>query len=274
MKVKVKEDPRVLSTTITIKGEIGMTMNDGRVMWGCLLILCFFVLTGFGTYYDQVPDEQLASVIKKRLEMDGRIQADRITVNVKNGHVVLGGVVDTVTEKALAEGVVANTIVGVKSVVNSITVRPAVNSDDNIKKEIEEYVRNTPALKGKSIQVSVADGIVKLEGVVSTVLQRRAAEKAAKFAKGVKGIVNLVKVKASRPDREIEKEVAFYLLWSPIVDIDQVDFTVKDGVVKIEGQVEHHAHILTLEQDLEKIEGVVEVDVSGMTVKSRKSRAA
>ncbi len=251
-----------------------MNMNGVKLMLSALLVLCFFVLTGFGTYYDQVPDEQLTSVIKQRLKMDGRINADRITVKVSKGHVVLGGVVDTVTEKGLAEGVVAGTIVGVKSVVNNITVRPAINSDDNIKKQVEDYLVNTPVLHGKSFTVGVADGIVKIEGVVATPFQRHAAEKAAKLVKGVKGVVNLVKVKSSRPDRDIEKEVAFYLLWSPIVNIDLVDFTVKDGIVKIQGTVEHNAHILTLIQDLEKIEGVVDVDVSGMKVKARKSRAA
>ena len=83
-----------------------------------------------------------------------------------------------------------------------------------------------------------------------------------------------MKIKHSRPDREIEKEVALYLLWSPIVNIDGVDFSVNDGVVKLEGAVEHSAHILALEQDIGNIMGVVKVDVSKMTVKSRKSCAA
>ncbi len=251
-----------------------MKTTHSKIVWGCLVMACAFVLTGFGAYYDKVPDAQLSSAIKERLKMDGRINADRITVKVSNGHVVLGGVVDTVTEKGLAEGLVAGSIIGVKSVVNNISVRPAVSQDDVIKKQVEDYIDNTPSLYGKTLSVSVADGIVKLEGTVATILQRRAAEKAAKLVKGVKGIVNLVTVKVSRPDREIEKEVAFYLLWSPLVNIDLVDFTVKDGVVTLKGSVEHHSHILTVEQDIEKIEGVVEVDVSGMTVKARKSRAA
>ncbi|RMH04301.1 MAG: BON domain-containing protein [Nitrospirae bacterium] len=237
------------------------------------LLVCLVMLTGFGAYYDRVDDDQLLSAIKQRLQMDTRINADRIVVRVKNGHVTLSGVVDTITEKALAEGLVANSIVGVRSVVNNITVRPAVVEDDAIQKQVEDNLHNTPSLYGQTVSVSVRDGIVKLEGIVESPLQRRAAETAARTVKGVKSITNLIKVKPSRPDRDIEKEVAFYLLWSPIVDIDQVDFEVKDGVVTLTGQVEHHAHILTLEQDLEKIEGVVEVDVSRLKVQPRKSRA-
>ncbi|MDT3779145.1 BON domain-containing protein [Nitrospira sp. MA-1] len=245
-----------------------------RYAWMCLIILGFLALTGFGTYYDKVPDGQLSSAIKERFRLDGRINADQIIIEVKRGHVMLSGVVDTVTEKILAEGLVAGSIIGVKSVVNNISVRPAVSQDDAIKQEIDEYLKNTPALQGKTITVSVNDGIVKLEGLVETVFQRLAAEKAVELAKGVKGIVSLVKINPSRPDREIEKEVAMYLLWSPIVNIDGVDLSVHDGVVKLEGAVEHSAHILSLEQDIGNIMGVVKVDVSKMTVKSRKSRAA
>lgn len=37
-------------------------------------------------------------------------------------------------------------------------------------------------------------------------------------------------------------------------------------MVKLKGQVEHHASVVTLVNDLEKIRGVVDVDVSQMTV--------
>lgn len=243
--------------------------------WGVLgiLVISSLFLFGFGAYYDRVDDDQLVSAIKTRLKMDPRIHADRIVVRAKNGHVILSGVVDTVTEKVWAEGLVANSIVGVKSVTNNIEVRPAVIQDDAIKKQVEEMLENTPALYGKHITVSVKDGVVKLEGKVGSILQRRAAEEVARLAKGVKAVTNLLIVKPTRPDRDIEKDVAFYLLWSPIVDIDQVDFTVEDGVVMLKGEVEHHAHVQTIEQDLEKIEGVVAVDVSGLEVKPRKSRA-
>ncbi len=251
-----------------------MRLIARKLIGVCLITLCYLAVTGFGIYYDKVPDEQLASAITQRLKMDSRVNAKQITITVKDGHVVLSGVVDTVTEKSLAEGLVANSIIGVKAVVNDVIVRPAVNKDDAIKQEVEEYLKNIPALQGKSLSVSVHNGIVKLEGLVATALQRRAAEKAVELSKGVKSIVNLVTVKPSRPDREIEKEIALYLLWSPIVNIDHVDFSAKDGVIKLEGVVEHNAHILTLEQDIEKIQGVVAVDVSGMTVEPRKSRSA
>lgn len=117
-----------------------MRRGCGKCIWACLIILCYLAITGFGIYYDNVPDEQLSSAIKQRLEMDGRINSHQIVLTVKDGRVSLSGMVDTVTEKSLVEGLVAGSIIGVKSVVNAITVRPAVNQDDAIKQQVEEYL--------------------------------------------------------------------------------------------------------------------------------------
>lgn len=236
-----------------------------------LTLTSFFllVLTGFGSQQPPIPDPQLVSAIKQRFQMDGRIDANKITVQAENGRITLGGVVETIVEKVLAEGLVSNTIIGVRSVVNNISVRPAVIEDDALQKEVRNNLLTTSALKGTSIEVHVRDGIAKLEGLTHTPAQRRIARKAAEIVDGIVGVIDLLKVaQSSRPDREIEQEVALYLLWSPIVDIDQVELDVKDGVVTLTGPVKHMAHILTLEQDLEKVMGVVEVDVSGLQVHS------
>lgn len=246
--------------------------NDGLVQLLWPIIGLSLVLVGFGPKYDSITDPELVSAIEQRLEMDGRINAERIQVKSKGGHVVLDGVVESVVEKTLAEGLVARSIIGVHSVTNHLAVRPPVMKDDAIKKAVQENLKTTPALYDTSISVSVRDGIVKLEGVVDSLLQRRAARQAVEVIDGVAGVTNLVKVRLfSRPDREIEKEVSLYLLWSPIVNIDRVDFDVENGVVKLKGEVEHLTHVLSLLQDLERMEGVVEVDASGLAITSTRS---
>jgi osmotically-inducible protein OsmY len=224
-------------------------------------------LTGFSSEPTSIPDAQLISAIHERLDVDGRIDARQVTVQAKNGHITLGGIVETMVEKVLAEGIASNTILGVRSVVNDITVRPAVIQDDVIQKAVKKNLITTPALEGTSITVKVRNGIVKLEGTVDSLVQRRAARKAAEIVEGIIGVIDVLKVtQTSRPDTEIEKEIALYLLWSPVIDIDQVSLEVKKGVVKLEGSLSQMAHLLTLEQDLEKITGVVEVDDSGLRV--------
>ncbi|HNP29753.1 MAG TPA: BON domain-containing protein [Nitrospirales bacterium] len=92
-----------------------------------------------------MPDEQLSSAIKERVKWDGRIKAEQNVIDVENGNVMLSGVVDTVTELSLAEGLVDGSIIGVKLVVKNITVRPAVSQDDANKQQIDECLKNIPA---------------------------------------------------------------------------------------------------------------------------------
>ena len=84
---------------------------------------------------------------------------------------------------------------------------------------------------------------------------------------GVASIANLLKVVGTpRPDRDLEKDVLAYLKWAPFIDLDQIEYTVDHGVIRLKGKVDHHASMVTLVNDLEKIRGVVDVDVSQMTV--------
>jgi len=242
-------------------------LTKSLTIFVCSLLI--LLLSGFSAERTSIPDAQLVSAINQRLQMDGRIDTKHITVKAKNGHITLGGIVETMEERVLAEGLVSNTIIGVRSVINDITVRPAVIKDDAIKKAVKKNLITTPALEDTSITGNVRDGIVKLEGTVNNPFQRRAARKAAEIVEGIVGVIDVLNVsQKSRPDADIEKEVALYLLWSPIVNLDKIDVEVKNGVVALEGTVPHMAHLLTLEKDLENISGVVEVDVSGLRVQS------
>ena len=85
---------------------------------------------------------------------------------------------------------------------------------------------------------------------------------------GVVRVVNMLKVTQPRPDREMEKDVVFYLKSSSLVNLDDVEYAVKDGVVTLKGAVDNLSHKYTIASDMEKIHGVKTVDVSGLTVKS------
>ncbi len=52
------------------------------------------------------------------------------------------------------------------------------------------------------------------------------------------------------------------------MNLDDLEYTVKDGVVALKGAVDNLSHKYTIASDMEKIHGVKAVDVSGLTVKS------
>ena len=237
----------------------------GFLLMSITLLIPFDTLAfkgGSATYSDQ----EIEAAIKQRLAMDGRIDPKAIQVKVNSGNVTLTGTVETITEKGLAEGLVASTY-GVRSVTNELVVHPAVTKDGTLKRAVEEALKSTPALQRVPIQVSVSDGVVTLRGAVEKPPHSRAAEDAAKTVHGVKKVVNLIKVIGKpRPDKEIEKDVVFYLQSSSLVDLDQVEYTVLDGVVKLKGTSDNLSHKFMIANEIEKIHGVKAVDVSELTV--------
>lgn len=234
-------------------------------------------LVGFVGDTTQLSDPQIESAIKERLNGDGRIDAKNIQVKVDQGVVTLSGTVPDLESKVLAEALVSGTMVGVRRLQNDITVvRPAVK-DEEIRKAVDAALRSVPALKESKlnkITVLVHEGDVVLKGTVEKPLHRRLARKAAQTVPGVVSVANLLKIVGKpRPDREIEQDVLAYLKWAPYVDLDQIEYTVENGVVKIKGTVDHHASVFALVNDIEKIRGVVDVDTSQITVTKAQKKA-
>ena len=218
----------------------------------------------------QVTEPQIESAIRERLATDSRIDAKNIQVKVDQGVVTLSGTVPDLDSKVLAEALVSGTIVGVRQLHNEITVVRAVVKDEEIRKSVEAALRSVPKLRESKlnrITVLVHEGDVVLKGSVEKPLHSRLARKTTQTIPGVVSIANLLKVVGTpRSDRDLEKDVLAYLKWAPFIDLDQIDYSIENGVVKLKGKVEHHASIVTLVNDLEKIRGVVDVDVSQITV--------
>lgn len=232
-------------------------------------VVCLVFMTGLKGQSSTVPDSAIESAVKERLANDGRLKSKGIEVKVNNGTVTLSGTVETITEKALADHLVESTY-GVKAVVNNLLVRPPISKDDEIRKAVEEALRTTPALEKQDVQVEVSQGVVTLRGSVDTLAQSLAAEHAAKKIRGVVDVVNMLKVvETPRPDREIEKDVVLYLQSSSLVNLDDIEVSVKDGVVTLKGTIDNLGHKQVIASDLEKIRGVRRVDVSGLTLKRK-----
>lgn len=231
-----------------------------------LLVISLVGVMGFQGQPSTISDLDIQSALTRRLAMDGRMNRTNIHIHVDNGRVMLTGTVETLMEKGLAENLVVSTY-GVKAVNNQLTVKPAPTKDLAVEQAVREALKATPVLQTSDIQVSVSDGVVLLKGTVEKQSQSHAAEFAARTVPGLVSVVNLLKVMHARPDHEIEKDVVFYLQSSSLVNIDDVDYVVKDGVVRLKGTIDNLSHAYAVANDLEKIHGVKSVDVSRMTVK-------
>ena len=101
----------------------------------------------------------------------------------------------------------------------------------------------TPNVDTAHIGLTVRNGVVTLSGFVSTLAEKRAAERAARRVKGVRGIAEEIEVRLpeahKRSDEEIAERAVKLLSWDVEVPEAQTQIQVKakKGVVTLTGFV-------------------------------------
>ena len=142
----------------------------------------------------QVDDELIQMKSGSRLEEafpDGRV---RVNVTSYNRMVLLTGQVPSDADKATVEQVIAK-MDNVQSVINELSVGPATtlkerSNDAYITTKVRASIVDAQDLFANSIKIVTHRGVVYLMGRVT----EREANHAAELARGVSGVVKVVKV--------------------------------------------------------------------------------
>jgi osmotically-inducible protein OsmY len=111
-------------------------------------------------------DEQITESVQKTLSANPSFRP--VSATVKEGVVTLSGEVEADETKTLAETSITG-VKGVKSVVNSVTVKPAGPTAEELKKTADDALlakvnENFATYKVQGITATVSDGIVTLTG--------------------------------------------------------------------------------------------------------------
>lgn len=229
---------------------------------------------GMAQYKEGVPEErtdgELEKAIEKRLQMDNRLKEDKIGVEVDQGQATLFGTVPTMEQRSLATEV-AGSVFGLQSVSNKIRVTPTVTKRQDILNKVKQQLQNIGLLHGTQVTPRLGDnenGHLILEGTVGSHQDRRKAERVTESVDGVTEVDNLLKVVGKeREDGKIAEDVVVYLISSPLASKKDIQVEVEDGVVTLQGSVEHLAYRYALLEDVEQIRGVKRVDVSKIVPK-------
>lgn len=107
---------------------------DKKIGWAGLPVVVVLAmgLMGFSGDPRGASDLQIETVSLERLRTDTRLDATKITVKSEQHKVTLAGTVSRLEDKYLAERIVGSTIVGVRSITNSILVVPTAEMDREI----------------------------------------------------------------------------------------------------------------------------------------------
>jgi osmotically-inducible protein OsmY len=114
--------------------------------------------------------------------------AASISVECSGGRVVLGGTVEHLSQRWLAQEAAEN-VRGVQEVVNRIHVAGTGVENGRIQRAVREALKADPATLALEIDVGVQDGVVTLSGAVDTVPQKRIAEWVTSDRIGVREVV-------------------------------------------------------------------------------------
>jgi osmotically-inducible protein OsmY len=138
-----------------------------------------------------MPDKMIQDNINEEKHLVSSIlEPDRIKVKVDNGIAFLDGVVSYNREKLMMQ-TLTSWQKGVTGIINNIKVLPAktAKSDENITVILKELMRNQFPIE-KTANFTVADGIVNLSGMVSTLWAKKKMEESFANVLGVKGVIN------------------------------------------------------------------------------------
>lgn len=119
-----------------------------------------------------------------------------------------------------------------------------------------------PEVDSEDIGVAVEDGVVTLSGQVGSYWTKKAAEKAAKSVKGVKGVAQEIIVTypgMDRTDTDIANAAVHSIKWNTTIPDEAVKVKVENGWVLLDGEVNWNFQKMAAENAVEKIKGVLGV---------------
>jgi osmotically-inducible protein OsmY len=181
-------------------------------------------------------DLRLRDRVWQQLEWDSRVVATGIGVTARDGVVTLTGYIDSYAGKLAAERA-AKRVRGVRAVANDIRVtlrQPRTDTDvaTDAARALEAHLELPP-----TVQAVVHDGHVVLTGAVHTLFQRVVAEKALRYVKGIKSLVNRLVVVPASPAVDARPGIIRALHADADLDARGLNVLVSGSTVTLSGTV-------------------------------------
>jgi osmotically-inducible protein OsmY len=138
-------------------------------------------------------DSELAEAALNALTWSTLVPEEKVKLLIEDGWLRLEGEVEWPFEKSAAEHAIEN-LMGVKGIDNLIVVKPVVPMPEDIRDKIKAAFKRHHFINGHNIQVDVKGKTAVLEGHVSSLAEKSAAENAAWSAPGISKVESKLEV--------------------------------------------------------------------------------
>jgi osmotically-inducible protein OsmY len=206
-------------------------------------------------------DSDIQQNVVDELRWEPSLEDDDIAVGVKDGVVTLAGYSKSYLDKWKAERV-ASRVKGVKAIVNNIEVKlPSASErpDPDIARAAVDALKWNVSVPRDRITVKVEKGWVTLEGDVDWYYQREAAERAVRYLTGVKGVSNLVTVKARPTPSDVKQKIREALERGAEFDADRITVEIEGNTAILRGTVRSYAEYRDAERAARNAPGITSV---------------
>lgn len=147
----------------------------------------------------RIADLELRSAVRDAVERHPELATAMVRVQVADGRVTLSGTVDTAEQRDAVEQIAARE--GAESVESEIALRAAAdgpqNASEQLARKVEFELYSTDAFDLSRIEITGADGEIRLGGSVRSLAERLLAERIAGDTAGVETVVNDLEVAGS-----------------------------------------------------------------------------
>ncbi|MET3107028.1 osmotically-inducible protein OsmY [Oxalobacteraceae bacterium GrIS 1.18] len=184
-------------------------------------------------------DIDLQEKVMDALVWDPCVDATHVGVNAKGGIVTLSGYVASYFEKKKCERIAKN-VAKVKAVVDELDLKlagSALRADLDIAESAINLLKLNVLVPPNTVQLTVANAWVTLDGTVEWKFQRDAAEAALRTMVGIRGITNAIHVKPAARVGELKSKIQSALVRNAQIDARNITIGLAGDVVTLNGHV-------------------------------------
>ena len=181
-------------------------------------------------------DQILRDAVTRHLAWEPDFNAAMIGVAAQDGVVTLSGYVDTYAAKLAAERA-ARKLYGVRAIANELDVRLAHDRvDPEIARDALEALKSHVVVP-LGLNVTVRGGYITLAGTVEWMYQRAAAERAVKYLRGVRGVINHIVIKPNVSPQDVQMRITEALHRNAALDARRIQVDAQGSRVTLTGNV-------------------------------------